>query len=371
MPAGKGKKGGKGKKAVAAATSPLADSVLRHLPPEVLGEIAFHLHGFKASDKFAGARAGRVFKMGDLGLGYYVDDGQPTSTALLPLAATCTEMRAAVLPVLLPIAKLVLRLAREEAVRLQTLSASWHNGYGYSDEIAAVSTLAARRLVRAGKFAKLCGLKESAEELQRVLLPTGDGTRDQCRLKLKECFEKGIATNIKMLHEFDSNPAGMANECEHEMFEKLCGGSLPVSKDYKARFRSLMFNLKDEKNPDFILSVVMGAVHVNDLATMDVKEMASSEAKKQREKWRENAKMALMDEKSYNNYTGKVAQDGILRCPKCKSWKTEYFEVQTRSADEPTTKKCFCNSVRRHPPPATRRRAPPPAARGPPPTAHV
>ena len=34
---------------------------------------------------------------------------------------------------------------------------------------------------------------------------------------------------------------------------KLCGGSLPVSKDYKARFRSLMFNLKDEKNPDFML----------------------------------------------------------------------------------------------------------------------
>ena len=202
----------------------------------------------------------------------------------------------------------------------------------------------------------------------RVLLPTGDNTRDQCRLKLKECFEKGIATNIKMLHEFDSNPAGMANECEHEMFEKLCGGSLPVSKEYKARFRSLMFNLKDEKNPDFILSVVMGAVHVNDLATMDVKEMASSEAKKQREKWRENAKMALMDEKSYNNYTGKVAQDGILRCPKCKSWKTEYFEVQTRSADEPTTKKCFCNAVRRRPPPAARRRAPPPAARRPPPT---
>ena len=199
--------------------------------------------------------------------------------------------------------------------------------------------------------------------MSNVLLPTGDGTRDQCRLKLKECFEKGIATNIKMLHEFDSNPAGMANECEHEMFEKLCGGSLPVSKEYKARFRSLMFNLKDEKNPDFILSVVMGAVHVNDLATMDVKEMASSEAKKQREKWRENAKMALMDEKSYNNYTGKVAQDGILRCPKCKSWKTEYFEVQTRSADEPTTKKCFCNAVRRRPPPAARRRAPPPAAR--------
>ena len=197
MPAGKGKKGGKGKKAVAAATSPLADSVLQRLPPEVLGEIAFHLHGFqasdkfagaragrvfkvgdlglgyyvddrksavsdlhgfKASDKFAGARAGRVFKMGDLGLGYYVDNRRPVSTALLPLAATCTEMRAAVLPALLPIAKLQLRLAMEEAARLQTLSASRRF---IINQIAAASTLAANRQKRAEKFAKLCGLKES------------------------------------------------------------------------------------------------------------------------------------------------------------------------------------------------------------------
>ena len=34
--------------------------------------------------------------------------------------------------------------------------------------------------------------------------------------------------------------------------------------------------------------------------------------------------------------------DGINKCPKCKSYKTEYNEMQTRSADEPTTKSCFC-----------------------------
>ena len=157
--------------ATAARTSPLADSLLRHLPPEVLGELAFHLHGFKASDKFAGARAGRVFKMGDLGLGYYVDNRKSAVSDLLPLAATCTEMRAAVLPALLPIAKLQLRLAMEEAARLQTLSvcrdaalAKYYSQIGY-DQIAAASTLAAHRLVRAEKFAKLCGLKESGEGL--------------------------------------------------------------------------------------------------------------------------------------------------------------------------------------------------------------
>lgn len=104
------------------------------------------------------------------------------------------------------------------------------------------------------------------------------------------------------------------------------------------------FNMKDPKNPEFILSVVSGQRHVNDLCTMDTKEMASTEVKKERQKWIENSKMALMDEKTYNKYTGKQQQDGILKCPKCKSLKTEYVEVQTRSADEPTTKKCLCNN---------------------------
>ena len=98
------------------------------------------------------------------------------------------------------------------------------------------------------------------------------------------------------------------------------------------------------QNPDFIQAVVTGQRHVSDLAGMDVKEMASESMKKQQLKYNENAKMALMDTKSYEKYSGKEINDGILKCPKCKSMKTEYTEVQTRSADEPTTKKCFCNN---------------------------
>jgi len=172
-----------------------------------------------------------------------------------------------------------------------------------------------------------------------VLVLTGDQVRDSVRQKLYETFEKGIADNENMLRELATDAAQMAQDAEMAMFERFGD----PNKDYKQRFRSLAFNLRDPKNPGFILSVVSGARHVNDLATMDIKEMASDEVKKQREKWVEQSKMALMDEKSYNNYSGKKVEDGILKCPKCKSMKTEYVEVQTRSADEPTTKKCFCN----------------------------
>jgi transcription elongation factor S-II len=36
--------------------------------------------------------------------------------------------------------------------------------------------------------------------------------------------------------------------------------------------------------------------------------------------------------------------DGLFKCGKCKSYKTEYSERQTRSADEPTTKFCYCHN---------------------------
>jgi DNA-directed RNA polymerase subunit M/transcription elongation factor TFIIS len=39
----------------------------------------------------------------------------------------------------------------------------------------------------------------------------------------------------------------------------------------------------------------------------------------------------------------KNIEDGILKCGKCKSYKTSYYEVQTRGADEPTTKFCTCH----------------------------
>ena len=171
-------------------------------------------------------------------------------------------------------------------------------------------------------------------------MKTGDSTRDMVRQKLKDIFEKGLGDHASLLREHDCDPTSMAVEAEESLFMRYRA----PDKDYKARFRSIVFNLQDKKNPEFILSVVSGQRHVGDLATMEVKEMASDSVKKQRAEWNENAKMALMDEKTYNKYSGKAQEDGILKCPKCKSMKTEYTEVQTRSADEPTTKKCFCNN---------------------------
>ena len=125
------------------------------------------------------------------------------------------------------------------------------------------------------------------------------------------------------------------------MREKLGSG---VDSKYKNKLRSLLFNLKDEKNTELVTRVVCGSITAEKLVSMDPKEMASSDTKRWREQVAEYKKMELMDNLSYQRYAHRDRElpDGLFECPKCKSKKTQYSEKQTRSADEPTTKFCHC-----------------------------
>jgi transcription elongation factor S-II len=80
---------------------------------------------------------------------------------------------------------------------------------------------------------------------------TGDQTRDSVRERLQEAFDKGVTENAKYLHEIETDTHVMAAEAEVAMYDKFGG----TSKEYKARFRSLMFNLRDPKNPEFVRQV--------------------------------------------------------------------------------------------------------------------
>lgn len=188
---------------------------------------------------------------------------------------------------------------------------------------------------------KLERMESESAVVWREVARTGDSVRDWVRSGLQKAFDKGKEANEKFLREMVVDTAAMAQDAEGRMVEVYHDSS---TKEYKQRARTLIFNLKDPKNPHFIRAVITGQMHVLDLADMEVKAMASQEMKQQREQAAERAKMALMDEKTYKNYAGIKTEEGILKCPRCKSMKTEYIEVQTRSADEPTTKKCLCNN---------------------------
>ena len=105
-----------------------------------------------------------------------------------------------------------------------------------------------------------------------------------------------------------------------------------TSSGYRQKYRELAMNLRDPLNPDINSALLCGAWQPETVVGMSVKELASSSLKAQREaeaKWaREEARSDL----------GKLnGLTDMFRCGKCRERKCTYYQMQTRSADEPMT----------------------------------
>lgn len=152
-------------------------------------------------------------------------------------------------------------------------------------------------------------------------VPAGND-RDRVRILLTEA--------IGAAEEGDSwDPTDLATTIEEEL-HTIYGDT---NKDYKAKFRSLSFNLT--KNATLRRNVMGGSLPVEKLCRMTSQEMASEEEQKKRkeiEKWHiEAATIGKME----------ASTDQFL-CGKCKNRKCTYYQMQTRSADEPMTTFVTC-----------------------------
>jgi DNA-directed RNA polymerase subunit M/transcription elongation factor TFIIS len=92
---------------------------------------------------------------------------------------------------------------------------------------------------------------------------------------------------------------------------------------YKQRLLSVLFNLKN--NPDMVKKV-----KPKELETLTPGQMWPEGPQGTTEKKLHEKEMAKEMAKAKND----TEYEGILTCPKCKSKKTSYFQMQTRSADE-------------------------------------
>jgi len=92
---------------------------------------------------------------------------------------------------------------------------------------------------------------------------------------------------------------------------------------YKQRLLSVLFNLRN--NPDMVKRVKPKELETLTPGQLWPDGPMGQTEKKIREK--ENA-MEMAKAKNDEEY------EGILTCPKCKSKKTSYYQLQTRSADE-------------------------------------
>ncbi|SPQ99521.1 Transcription elongation factor S-II [Plasmodiophora brassicae] len=159
----------------------------------------------------------------------------------------------------------------------------------------------------------------SAEEFR-----TGDSVRDKIRSMLLAAFTNLDDENDRMF---------VVLQIEDGLYRHFGN----TQKEYKNQFRNIMFNLKDKSNPDFRDNVCNGAIHPGELAQMDPKEMASKDLKALREEHHQEAKNANRSDLNRN-----AGATDMFKCGRCKQSKTTFYQMQTRSADEPMTTFITC-----------------------------
>jgi transcription elongation factor S-II len=115
-------------------------------------------------------------------------------------------------------------------------------------------------------------------------------------------------------------------------------GEQGTTPTYRTKMRSLYMNLKDKSNPMLRKRMVGGEISPQRLYKMSPQEMASEELKVEIQKLeKQNLFLA-------QGATEKRATTDRFTCGKCKQKKVSYYQMQTRSADEPLTTFCTCEN---------------------------
>ncbi|GAA5899290.1 transcription elongation factor DST1 [Sporobolomyces salmoneus] len=156
---------------------------------------------------------------------------------------------------------------------------------------------------------------------------TGDKTREKCVELIYDALASDSDAPVDLIlsrsralenHVYDQNPPpeGTAN--------------------YRNKMRSFYLNLKAAGNPALREGVVSGEISVKELYEMDPKDMASEEQKAV------NRKLVAENLFKAQGAAPQQAETDAFQCGKCKERRCMYYQMQTRSADEPMTTFVTC-----------------------------
>ena len=98
----------------------------------------------------------------------------------------------------------------------------------------------------------------------------------------------------------------------------------------------MAFNLKDAKNPDLRTNLATGEISAGVLIDLSPEELGSNERRNANERIRELAEWEAVRGQQQE------ASTDAFKCGKCKQRKCTYYQLQTRSADEPMTTFVTC-----------------------------
>lgn len=162
-------------------------------------------------------------------------------------------------------------------------------------------------------------------QFQGKIVPTGDQVRDKCRQMLAEALAAAQ-------DEVEGDPGAVACAVETAMHKQNLGDK----KKYAARYRTLSFNLKDVNNAELRANVLSGVITPEHLVDMNPEDLAPKSKREEYDKIRDK-----MKRECERGQTSQASTDQF-QCSKCRQRKCTYYQMQTRSADEPMTTFVTC-----------------------------
>mmetsp|Transcript_69729 Transcript_69729/g.167395 ORF Transcript_69729/g.167395 Transcript_69729/m.167395 type:complete len:391 (-) Transcript_69729:68-1240(-) len=169
--------------------------------------------------------------------------------------------------------------------------------------------------------------------------------RDKVRQKLIDAMGKEEQV-IESKDEKDGNeeqrdPVVLAKEIEEHLYvELLKGRDEKKTQEYNNQARAVIHNLKDPKNPTFRFKLIVGYYAPERVPTLSAEEMASDVKNAERAKIRQDAAEAIQSDWAIRHGATRIS--GMFTCGRCKGTRTTYFQMQTRSSDEPMTTFVTC-----------------------------
>lgn len=156
----------------------------------------------------------------------------------------------------------------------------------------------------------------------------GDSVRDKCL----EMLVTALMTDQPEGQSPDELIINTAQSIERSLFNEFKS----TSPAYKSKFRSKYLNLKDVNNPTLRSGLISGMITPDRFISMTSAEMASDE--------RRRINSMIAEQNLLNSQMAKdnAAETDQFKCGRCNQRKCKYYQMQTRSADEPMTTFVTC-----------------------------
>jgi len=160
---------------------------------------------------------------------------------------------------------------------------------------------------------------------------------DKARSVVKKALLEGLKIACEETDKALDVAEAKAAELEDELDKKF-NKNRSVTKEYKLKYRSLSFNLKDKNNPDLRRRLLCGEIRCKDIILWTPQQLASDKRKEDNAVIKKNM---LLNAQAR---APTVSSTDQFKCGKCKQRKCTYYQMQTRSADEPMTTFVTCTN---------------------------